>query len=57
MQLLNNDPEVHGILTVQLPLPPHIDEFDIIASVSPMKDVDGLTRYNVGMLESGMSSA
>ena len=42
VQLLNNDPEVHGIL-VELPLPPHIDEFAIIASLSPMKDVDGLT--------------
>jgi methylenetetrahydrofolate dehydrogenase (NADP+)/methenyltetrahydrofolate cyclohydrolase len=55
VQLLNNDPEVHGIL-VQLPLPPHIDEFDIIASLSPMKDVDGLTPYNVGMLQSGIAA-
>jgi methylenetetrahydrofolate dehydrogenase (NADP+)/methenyltetrahydrofolate cyclohydrolase len=55
MQLLNNDPEVHGVL-VQLPLPSHIDEFDIIASLSPMKDVDGLTPYNVGMLQSGIAA-
>ena len=52
VQLLNNDPEVHGIL-VQLPLPSHIDEFDILTSLNPLKDVDGLTPYNIGMLQSG----
>ena len=52
VQLLNNDPEVHGIL-VQLPLPSHIHEFDILTSLNPLKDVDGLTPYNVGMLQSG----
>ena len=55
VQLLNNDPSVHGIL-VQLPLPPHIDEFDILASLNPLKDVDGLTPYNVGMLQSGIAA-
>ena len=54
VQLLNSDPEVHGIL-VQLPLPSHIDEFDILSSLSPLKDVDGLTPYNVGMLQSGIA--
>ena len=53
VQLLNNDPEIHGIL-VQLPLPKQIDEFEIVASLSPLKDVDGLTPYNAGMLQSGM---
>jgi methylenetetrahydrofolate dehydrogenase (NADP+)/methenyltetrahydrofolate cyclohydrolase len=55
IQLLNNDPEVHGIL-VQLPLPPHINEFDILASLSPLKDVDGLTPYNVGLMQSGIAA-
>lgn len=55
VQLLNHDPEVHGIL-VQLPLPSHIDEFDILSSLSPLKDVDGLTPYNVGMLQSGIAA-
>jgi methylenetetrahydrofolate dehydrogenase (NADP+)/methenyltetrahydrofolate cyclohydrolase len=50
--LLNNDPEIHGIL-VQLPLPPHIDEFHVINSLNPIKDVDGLTPYNAGMLQNG----
>ncbi|MDQ5843406.1 MAG: bifunctional 5,10-methylenetetrahydrofolate dehydrogenase/5,10-methenyltetrahydrofolate cyclohydrolase [Thermoproteota archaeon] len=55
VQLLNNDPEVHGIL-VQLPLPSHINELDILSSLSPVKDVDGLTPYNVGMLQSGIAA-
>lgn len=52
VQLLNKDPAVHGIL-VQLPLPPHIDEFQIINAISPLKDVDGLTPYSAGMLQNG----
>jgi len=52
VQLLNNDPAVHGIL-VQLPLPSHVHEFDILTSLNPLKDVDGLTPYNIGMLHSG----
>jgi len=53
VQLLNKDSTVHGIL-VQLPLPKHIDEFEIITALSPLKDVDGLTPYNSGLLQSGM---
>jgi methylenetetrahydrofolate dehydrogenase (NADP+) / methenyltetrahydrofolate cyclohydrolase len=54
VNLLNNDHEVHGIL-VQLPLPTHIDEFAITSSISPLKDVDGLTPYSAGMLQNGMA--
>ncbi|HJS68423.1 MAG TPA: tetrahydrofolate dehydrogenase/cyclohydrolase catalytic domain-containing protein, partial [Nitrososphaera sp.] len=54
VHLLNNDPAVHGIL-VQLPLPSHINEFAVINSLSPLKDVDGLTPYNAGMLQNGMA--
>lgn len=54
VQLLNRDSFVHGIL-VQLPLPPHIDEFEIISTITPFKDVDGLTPYNAGMLQNGMA--
>jgi methylenetetrahydrofolate dehydrogenase (NADP+)/methenyltetrahydrofolate cyclohydrolase len=46
---LNNRPKINGIL-VQLPLPPHIDTNEIINSISPVKDVDGLTIENVGKL-------
>lgn len=55
VQLLNNDPAVHGIL-VQLPLPSHIHELDILTSLNPLKDVDGLTPYNIGMLQSGIAA-
>jgi methylenetetrahydrofolate dehydrogenase (NADP+)/methenyltetrahydrofolate cyclohydrolase len=49
---LNADPSWHGVL-VQLPLPPHIDEGLITASVLPEKDVDGLHPVNVGKLFRG----
>lgn len=46
---LNKDSKVHGIL-VQLPLPKQLDEFITTSRVSPIKDVDGLTPHNVGLL-------
>lgn len=46
---LNKDNSVHGIL-VQLPLPDQINEFETTSRISPIKDVDGLTPYNVGLL-------
>ena len=46
---LNSDNSVHGIL-IQLPLPGHLDEFAIISRISPIKDVDGLTPHNAGLL-------
>jgi len=46
---LNNDSAVHGIL-VQLPLPKQIDEFTTTSRISPLKDVDGLTPHNTGLL-------
>ena len=49
---LNRDPSVTGIL-VQQPLPEHIDPGVIAATVSPLKDVDGLHPENVGKLVSG----
>jgi len=51
---LNRSDEVHGIL-VQLPLPNHLDEFATISRISPLKDVDGLTPQNVGLLSIGKS--
>lgn len=50
---LNADPAVHGIL-VQLPLPRHIQADEIIAAISPAKDVDGLTVTNAGLLAAGL---
>ena len=49
---LNKDDNVNGIL-VQLPLPELIDENRIVNAISPLKDVDGLTDINNGMLFHG----
>jgi methylenetetrahydrofolate dehydrogenase (NADP+)/methenyltetrahydrofolate cyclohydrolase len=46
---LNSDNSVHGIL-VQLPLPKQLDEFATTSRISPLKDVDGLTPHNAGLL-------
>jgi methylenetetrahydrofolate dehydrogenase (NADP+)/methenyltetrahydrofolate cyclohydrolase len=52
---LNSDPAVHGIL-VQLPLPDHIDEAEVLAAIDAAKDVDGFHVVNVGRLNTGQSS-
>ncbi|MGC2386867.1 MAG: bifunctional 5,10-methylenetetrahydrofolate dehydrogenase/5,10-methenyltetrahydrofolate cyclohydrolase [Nitrososphaeraceae archaeon] len=49
---LNSDSNVHGVL-VQLPLPKDIDQNVIINKLYPLKDVDGLTPFNSGMLMKG----
>lgn len=49
---LNENDGVDGIL-VQLPLPKHIDENNIIISIDPKKDVDGFHPYNAGNLVLG----
>ena len=46
---LNADPDVHGIL-VQLPLPPHLDEDEMLAAIALEKDVDGFHPVNVARL-------
>lgn len=46
---LNTDRAIHGIL-VQLPLPDQLDEFITTSKISPLKDVDGLTPHNAGLL-------
>src|SRR5262245_39145660 len=54
LQQLNADHRLHGIL-VQAPLPAHIRQAVIYASVSPAKDVDGFHPVNVGKLMLGDS--
>ena len=49
---LNANPSVHGIL-VQAPLPKHIRQEIVFASVLPQKDVDGFHPVNVGKLMLG----
>lgn len=46
---LNNDPDVDGYI-VQLPLPKHINEQNIIEAVDPKKDVDGFHPQSVGRM-------
>jgi methylenetetrahydrofolate dehydrogenase (NADP+)/methenyltetrahydrofolate cyclohydrolase len=52
VERLNADPAVDGIL-VQLPLPGHIDEQKVIATINPDKDVDGFHVTNAGRLAVG----
>lgn len=47
---LNEDKGVNGII-VQLPLPSHLPTGKIINAISPLKDVDGFTPYNTGLLQ------
>ena len=49
---LKKDPRIHGIL-VQLPLPKHINETEVLYAVDPKKDVDGFHPVNVGKLMIG----
>ncbi len=49
---LNADDEVDGIL-VQLPLPRHLDEKEVINAISPSKDVDAFHPINVGKIMIG----
>jgi methylenetetrahydrofolate dehydrogenase (NADP+) / methenyltetrahydrofolate cyclohydrolase len=46
---LNADTAIHGIL-VQMPLPRHLDEAEVIRRIDPAKDVDGLHPVNLGKL-------
>ena len=52
IKLLNQDNQINGVL-VQLPLPKHLNETEIIQSILPSKDVDCLTYENKGKLVSG----
>ena len=52
---LNENPSIDGIL-VQLPLPKHITEQNIIEAVHPDKDVDGFHPVNAGKLVQGLPS-
>jgi methylenetetrahydrofolate dehydrogenase (NADP+) / methenyltetrahydrofolate cyclohydrolase len=49
---LNNNPKIHGIL-VQLPLPKHLNEEEVLIAINPKKDVDGFHPVNVGKLMIG----
>ncbi|HYA12548.1 MAG TPA: bifunctional methylenetetrahydrofolate dehydrogenase/methenyltetrahydrofolate cyclohydrolase FolD [Thermodesulfovibrionales bacterium] len=55
IEKLNKDSRIHGIL-VQLPLPKHINETDVLYAIDPKKDVDGFHPVNVGKLMLGQPS-
>lgn len=52
IQTLNADPTTHGVL-VQLPLPQHLNKHRVFEVLDPLKDVDGLTAANAGLLALG----
>ncbi|MFC5540279.1 MAG: bifunctional methylenetetrahydrofolate dehydrogenase/methenyltetrahydrofolate cyclohydrolase FolD [Bacilli bacterium] len=52
---LNERQDIHGIL-VQLPLPKHINEDNVIAAISPEKDVDGFSPISVGKMMLGQDT-
>jgi methylenetetrahydrofolate dehydrogenase (NADP+)/methenyltetrahydrofolate cyclohydrolase len=49
---LNEDPDVSGIL-LQLPVPAHLDGSSLTGLIDAVKDVDGLTPVNAGLLALG----
>ncbi len=52
VQKLNQNPKINGIL-VQLPLPKHLNEEEVLYAIDPKKDVDGFHPVNVGRLMIG----
>jgi methylenetetrahydrofolate dehydrogenase (NADP+)/methenyltetrahydrofolate cyclohydrolase len=52
---MNADTGIDGIL-VQLPLPKHISDENVINAISPEKDVDGFHPENVGRMVQGLPS-
>jgi methylenetetrahydrofolate dehydrogenase (NADP+)/methenyltetrahydrofolate cyclohydrolase len=56
IDLLNKDDSTNGIL-VQLPLPKHLNQDEILSTISPQKDVDGFTPLNIGLLQKNSPSA
>lgn len=49
---INRDESMHGLL-VQLPLPRHLDEAQVLKAIDPQKDVDGFHAINAGALMNG----
>lgn len=52
---MNADPKIHGIL-VQLPLPKHMNEPEVLLTIDPEKDVDGFHPVNVGRMVLGQKA-
>lgn len=52
---LNENSEIDGFI-VQMPLPPHLDDREVIERIAPAKDVDGFHPINVGRMAIGLDS-
>ncbi len=52
VEKMNNNPKINGIL-VQLPLPKHLNEAEVLLAIDPDKDVDGFHPINVGKMMVG----
>ena len=55
VKTINEDPDIDGLI-VQLPLPAHFSEQEIIETIDPSKDVDGFHPVNVGRMVLGLPS-
>ena len=52
VERMNKDPKINGIL-VQLPLPKHLNEAEVLLAIDPDKDVDGFHPVNIGKMVVG----
>jgi methylenetetrahydrofolate dehydrogenase (NADP+)/methenyltetrahydrofolate cyclohydrolase len=52
IERMNRNPRIHGIL-VQLPLPGHLNESEVLRAIHPDKDADGLHPVNIGKMVLG----
>ncbi len=52
---MNADPKINGIL-VQLPLPDHLNEAEVLLAIDPDKDVDGFHPMNIGKMVAGQKA-
>jgi methylenetetrahydrofolate dehydrogenase (NADP+)/methenyltetrahydrofolate cyclohydrolase len=52
---MNGDAKINGIL-VQLPLPKHLNENEVLLAIDPDKDVDGFHPINAGRIMAGLKA-
>lgn len=55
IKIFNDRPDIHGIL-IQLPLPSHINEHEVILSMNSEKDADGFHPQNLADLENNQAT-
>src|SRR3989344_2749956 len=52
IEVLNKNPDIHGII-IQLPLPKHLNFFNLVDVIDKEKDIDGLGFKNLRELYAG----